>query len=161
MNSPDESNDDTDNIEQSPPGDSLLMPLPSTQVIDPLNLATPTMAENNAIPNDDLVENHPGPASTNMNDHLHFLQEQGWQETKLTLTQRARFLLNNPRMSDVRFIVGEHKAEVFAHKTILAMGSPVFEAQFFGSLSENFDTNAIEVPDIEPDTFVLFLKVST
>jgi hypothetical protein len=85
------------------------------------------------------------------------VDDSGWQESRLLLTERASYLMNNPRMSDVKFLVGENKIEIFGHKTILAMGSPVFEAQFYGSVGSDVET--IELPDLEPETFLLFLKV--
>lgn len=84
--------------------------------------------------------------------------DHGWQESRLLLTERASFLLNNERMSDIKFVVGEQKVVMYGHKLILAMGSPVFEAQFFGCLKSNDEV--IELPDFEPQTFLLFLKVS-
>lgn len=98
----------------------------------------------------------PGPSSSNS---LARIDELGWQESRPALTQRAGYLLNNSRMSDVRFLVGETKVEIFGHKTLLALGSPVFEAQFFGSVGSGAATDAIELPDMEPDTFLMFLKV--
>lgn len=91
------------------------------------------------------------------NNPLIRVEELGWQEGRPTLSARAGYLLNNARMSDVKFLVGEQKAEVFGHKTILALGSPVFEAQFYGQVGNAVDV--IELPDMEPDTFLMFLKV--
>ncbi|XP_021965514.1 BTB/POZ domain-containing protein 6 isoform X2 [Folsomia candida] len=82
--------------------------------------------------------------------------EQGWQESRRLLNDRAEYLLNNKRMSDIRFVVGEGKVDMYGHKTILAMGSPVFEAQFFGMFKSTDEV--IELPDFEPDIFLLFLK---
>ena len=60
-------------------------------------------------------------------------------------------MLNNDRLSDVKFIStksnGENESEqvIPAHKFILAIGSPVLEAMFYGELAETKDT--IELPD--------------
>ena len=43
-----------------------------------------------------------------------------------------------------------------AHKFVLATGSSVFYAMFYGGLAEN--TNVIEVPDVEPNAFLALLK---
>ncbi|CAL8109905.1 unnamed protein product [Orchesella dallaii] len=86
------------------------------------------------------------------------VDELGWQESRPALVQRSGYLLNNSRMSDVRFLVGETKTEIYAHKTILALGSPVFEAQFYGSIGSVGANDVIELPDMEYDTFLLFLK---
>ena len=62
-------------------------------------------------------------------------------------------MLNNNHLSDVKFVAlqrsGENdsKKAIPAHKFILAISSPVFEAMFFGELAETKDT--IELPDCE------------
>lgn len=104
----------------------------------------------------------PGPstssAGANINNVLARIDELGWQETRPALKTRASFLLNNSRMSDVKFLVGESKIEIYGHKTLLALGSPVFEAQFYGAVGQGA-VDVIELPDMEPDTFLTFLKV--
>ena len=55
-----------------------------------------------------------------------------------------RSLFNNPKMSDVRFLVdGE---TVYGHKQMLGLGSPVFERMFFGELKETREV--IEIKDL-------------
>ena len=60
-------------------------------------------------------------------------------------------MLNTHRLSDVKFVAtkndgeSESKQVISAHKFILAIGSPVFEAMFYGELAETKDT--IELPD--------------
>ena len=56
----------------------------------------------------------------------------------------TRSLFNNPKWSDVRFLVDGQT--VYAHKVILTMGSPVFESMFFGELKEQSDV--IEIEDL-------------
>ena len=62
-------------------------------------------------------------------------------------------MLNNNHLSDVKFVAlqrggeNESKKAIPAHKFILAISSPVFEAMFFGELAETKDT--IELPDCE------------
>ena len=56
----------------------------------------------------------------------------------------TRSLFNNPKWSDVRFIVDGQT--VYGHKYVLRMGSPVFESMFFGELQENQDE--IEIRDL-------------
>ena len=62
-------------------------------------------------------------------------------------------MLNNYHLSDVKFVAlqrsgeNESKKAIPAHKFILAISSPVFEAMFFGELAETKDT--IELPDCE------------
>ena len=62
-------------------------------------------------------------------------------------------MLNNDHLSDVKFVASkndgqsESKQVISAHKFILAIGSPVFEAMFYGELAETKDT--IELPDCD------------
>ena len=65
-------------------------------------------------------------------------------------------MLNNFHLSDVKFVPlqrggenesSESKKAIPAHKFILAISSPVFEAMFFGKLAET--KNTIELPDCE------------
>ena len=62
-------------------------------------------------------------------------------------------MLNNNHLSDVKFVAlqrsGENdsKKAIPAHKFILAISSPVFEAMFFGELAETKDT--VELPDCD------------
>ncbi|CAH3112787.1 unnamed protein product [Porites lobata] len=67
-------------------------------------------------------------------------------------------MLNNDRLSDVKFVVAnsngesESKQVIAAHKFILAIGSPVFEAMFYGELLESRDT--IELPDCDYESLL-------
>ena len=63
-------------------------------------------------------------------------------------------MLNNDRLSDVKFVAtkSESKQVIPAHKFILAIGSPVFEAMFYGELAETKDT--IELPDCDNDSLL-------
>ena len=56
----------------------------------------------------------------------------------------TRSLFNNPRLSDVRFLVDGQT--VYGHKQSLALGSPVFESMFFGDLKEKREV--IEIEDL-------------
>ena len=63
-------------------------------------------------------------------------------------------MLNNDRLSDVKFVAtkSESKQVIPAHKFILAIGSPVFEAMFYGELAETKDT--IELPDCDNESLL-------
>ena len=67
-------------------------------------------------------------------------------------------MLNNDRLSDVKFVAAnsngesESKQVIPAHKFILAIGSPVFEAMFYGELLESRDT--IELPDCDYESLL-------
>lgn len=49
-----------------------------------------------------------------------------------------------------------HTQCIPAHKYVLATGSSVFYAMFYGGLAE--DKEEIEVPDVEPSAFLTLLK---
>ena len=76
-----------------------------------------------------------------------------WQTKCLTINERTRFIFNNELLSDVKFIVpasnseSESRKMIPAHKFVLAIGSPVFYAMFFGEMAET--RNSIELPDCE------------
>ena len=67
-------------------------------------------------------------------------------------------MFDNDLFSDVKFVVPkavgetESKQVISAHKLVLSISSPVFEAMFFGELAETRDT--IELPDCEYDSLL-------
>ena len=67
-------------------------------------------------------------------------------------------MLNNDLFSDVKFVVrqsdgeSESKQVIPAHKFVLSIGSPVFEAMFHGELAETRDS--IELPDCEYESLL-------
>ena len=83
-----------------------------------------------------------------------------WQTTRSTIRERTTFLLNNDRFSDVKFVVrdsnsegeSERKKMILAHKFVLSIGSPVFEAMFYGDVAETRDS--IELPDCEYESLL-------
>ena len=65
-------------------------------------------------------------------------------------------MLNNPVMSDIKFVFPDHdKQRIPAHKYVLATSSPVFFAMFYGELCEKKET--IEIDECDPDIFLQFL----
>ena len=67
-------------------------------------------------------------------------------------------MFNNELIADVHFIVGAGSTQrrIPAHKFILATGSPVFYAMFYGRLAgckEEFT-----IPDVEPQAFLNLLQ---
>jgi len=84
--------------------------------------------------------------------------EVNWQTTRPTVRERTKFLLNNKLFSDVKFVVrksdgeSESKEVISAHKFVLSIGSPVFEAMFYGELAETRDS--IELPDCEYESLL-------
>ena len=83
--------------------------------------------------------------------------KENWQTARPTIRERSRFILNSDLFSDVKFVIGRTDGEsesikrrkqvIPAHKLVLAIGSPVFEAMLYGELAET--TDSIELPDCE------------
>ena len=81
-----------------------------------------------------------------------------WQTARPTIRERTKFMFNNHLFSDVKFVGrtsdGESasKRAIPAHKFVLSIGSPVFEAMLYGELAETRDT--IELPDCEYESLL-------
>ena len=81
--------------------------------------------------------------------------EKNWQTTKPTIRERSKHMFNNDLFSDVKFVVpgeSETKQVIPAHKFVLSICSPVFEAMFYGELAETADS--IELPDCEYESLL-------
>ena len=84
--------------------------------------------------------------------------EKNWQTTKPTIRDRSKHMFNNGLFSDVKFVArgpngeSESKQVIPAHKFVLSISSPVFEAMFYGELAET--TDSIELPDCEYDSLL-------
>ena len=84
--------------------------------------------------------------------------EADWQTTRPTIRERTKFMLNNDHLSDVKFVAANSNGEsestqvIAAHKFMLAISSPVFEAMFYGELAETKDT--IELPDCDYESLL-------
>lgn len=85
-------------------------------------------------------------------------EDPNWQATKATVRERNAAMFNNELMADVKFLVGSSGCTqvIPAHKYVLATGSSVFYAMFYGGLAECKEE--IEVPDVEPSAFLTLLK---
>ena len=79
-----------------------------------------------------------------------------WQSSRATLRERNRVMCNNALMADCYFNVNGKKFP--AHKYILATGSTVFYAMFYGGYVETSSAESIDVPDVDPDAFLAMLK---
>ena len=87
---------------------------------------------------------------------------ENWQTTRPAVRERSRFIFNNDLFSDVKFVIGKMDSEsskgkrrklvIPAHKLVLSIGSPVFEAMFYGELAET--TDSIELSDCEYDSLL-------
>ena len=81
-----------------------------------------------------------------------------WQTTRPSIRERSKFMFNNDLFSDVKFVIkradytGRSKQMIPAHKFVLSISSPVFEAMFYGELAETRDS--IELPDCEYDSLL-------
>ena len=82
-----------------------------------------------------------------------------WQTECSTISERTKFIFNNELLSDVKFIVpasnineSESRKMIPAHKFVLAIGSPVFCAMFYGKMAES--TDSITLPDCEYDSLL-------
>ena len=91
---------------------------------------------------------------------------ENWQTTRPAVRERSKYIFNNDLFSDVKFVVGKKDSEsrrgkrrklvIPAHKLVLAIGSPVFEAMFYGKLAETSDS--IELPDCDYDSLLELLQ---
>ncbi|XP_035230317.1 BTB/POZ domain-containing protein 6-B-like [Stegodyphus dumicola] len=81
-----------------------------------------------------------------------------WQSNHASVRERNAAMFNNELMSDVHFLVGPKGSaqRIPAHKYVLATGSSVFYAMFFGGLADN--ESEIEIPDVEPAAFLTLLR---
>ena len=78
--------------------------------------------------------------------------QENWQTNCTSISQRTQYIFNTTLLSDVKFIVpvsnGESESKVIlAHKLVLAIGSPVFFAMFYGPMADTRDS--IDLPDCE------------
>ena len=96
------------------------------------------------------------------------IAEDNWQINRPTVRERSLYLFNNELLSDVNFVVEmsldendddsleldskKCKMVIPAHKLVLAIGSPVFYAMFYGELADKSDS--INVPDCEYESLL-------
>lgn len=71
--------------------------------------------------------------------------------------QRQECLVNNRFQSDVKFLVGEKRQPIYAHKLLLIISSEYFNVMFNGNFKES-SLEEIEVNDVEPDIFLEILR---
>ncbi|XP_078361274.1 BTB/POZ domain-containing protein 6-like [Oculina patagonica] len=89
------------------------------------------------------------------------IAKERWQTTRPTIKERSKFVFNNDLFSDVKFVVSDSNGEneskrskqvIPAHKFVLSISSPVFEAMFYGELAETEDY--VELPDCEYESLL-------
>ncbi|KAG1701657.1 BTB/POZ domain-containing protein 2 [Nymphon striatum] len=80
-----------------------------------------------------------------------------WQESKSNIKDRISYLFNKELLSNITFIVGKgsQQQQIPAHKFVLSVGSPVFDALFNGPMAT--ENTEIELPDVEPTAFLSLL----
>lgn len=85
-------------------------------------------------------------------------KEFNWQATQPSVRERNAVMFNNHLMADVSFTVGNgsQKQKIPGHKYVLATGSSVFYAMFYGGLADGKDE--VEIPDVEPAAFLNLLR---
>ncbi|XP_060564790.1 BTB/POZ domain-containing protein 3-like [Ruditapes philippinarum] len=85
-------------------------------------------------------------------------REYNWQGNMTSVREKNSVMYNNPLMADVYFTVGSgnNKQRIAAHKYVLATGSSVFYAMFYGGLADQKDD--IDLPDVEPVAFQNLLR---
>ncbi|XP_071492468.1 BTB/POZ domain-containing protein 19-like [Diadema antillarum] len=68
-------------------------------------------------------------------------------------------LVNNKEFSDIKFIVGEERRHIFAHRCILVSRCEVFRAMFAEQvMRENSGKVPLVLTDTEPDIFMIVLE---
>ena len=68
-------------------------------------------------------------------------------------------LFNNETLCDVHFLVGvEEKRRIPAHRLILSARSEVFERMLCGPMREGSSDMDIEIPDMDPSSFLAVLR---
>ena len=83
--------------------------------------------------------------------------QENWQTYCTSISQRTKYIFNTVLLSDVKFIApvpnGESESKVIpAHKLVLAIGSPVFFAMFYGQMADTRDS--IELPDCDYESLL-------
>lgn len=87
-------------------------------------------------------------------------RDPNWQASRVSVRERNAAMFRNELMSDVRFLVGPkgpQQQAVPAHRYVLATGSSVFHAMFYGGLAAPLGQD-IEIPDVEPAAFLVLLR---
>ena len=88
-----------------------------------------------------------------------------WQSKCPTIRDRNTHIFNQDLLSDVKFLVpvsnrteseSKRMKVIPAHKFVLAIGSPVFFAKFYGQLVDT--TGLIELPDCDFESLLEFFR---
>ncbi|XP_054716558.1 BTB/POZ domain-containing protein 3-like [Uloborus diversus] len=79
-----------------------------------------------------------------------------WRHNSVGVRALNEKALENKFLTDITFEVGPEGVAFKAHKLILAIASPVFEAMFYGPLAETGEK--VVIPDLSPEGFHCLLK---
>ncbi|ROT72127.1 hypothetical protein C7M84_009499 [Penaeus vannamei] len=82
-------------------------------------------------------------------------QEESWQSQLVSPEQRLSALLKSSRLADLTINFPGHERCLQAHRLVLAMTSPVFEAMLYGPLAEGEELHLHEDP---PEAFEWLLE---
>ncbi|XP_077299891.1 BTB/POZ domain containing protein 3 lute isoform X2 [Arctopsyche grandis] len=136
----------------SPPHGGVLQREAGTQIMQSCHSSPPSPTGSPAPPSSPPT---PTPPSMIVPPATH---DPNWQASRSTVRERNAAMFNNQLMADVKFLVGGPGQTqcIPAHKYVLATGSSVFYAMFYGGLAEC--KQEIEVPDVEPSAFLTLLK---
>ena len=79
-----------------------------------------------------------------------------WQNEQGTLPKCLKYLLDNELSPCIRFVVGDKKETIKAHKIVLGARSPVFYSMFYGPLAQNEEE--ITLADVQPEGLKRLLR---
>ncbi|XP_076841841.1 BTB/POZ domain-containing protein 6-A isoform X2 [Brachyhypopomus gauderio] len=135
-----------------------LRPVREKPTVPKRDAATRTLSERENAPAARTPVAATGPTTETNNINNNNVDVPSWPTAHPTLRERNALMFNNEHMADVHFIVGPPGAseKVPAHKYVLAVGSSVFCAMFYGDLAE--EGLEIHIPDVEPAAFLILLK---
>uniref|UniRef100_A0A336LUJ3 CSON005144 protein n=1 Tax=Culicoides sonorensis TaxID=179676 RepID=A0A336LUJ3_CULSO len=145
----------TNNMQVTQPTSPLDSPLPSPISIHSSSFSLPSSSHYHLL---NCSNGSAGSSNSTSTSGTADTADPNWQASKSTVRERNAAMFNNELMSDVQFVVGSESdiQKIPAHKYVLATGSSVFYAMFYGGLAE--DKEEIQVPDVEPAAFLTLLK---
>lgn len=87
-----------------------------------------------------------------------------WQAEKRTIRERTALMINNPLMSDVKFVIPKDSNSnskngrelIYGHKFLLSLSSPVFHAMFYGNMADTREE--IPLSDCHSRSFIEFVR---
>ncbi|EDO38551.1 predicted protein [Nematostella vectensis] len=87
------------------------------------------------------------------------MSSNAWQPAFKTIKERGKHMWKNPVLSDVEFLVCTSagvKISIPAHRYVLAVSSPVFEAMFHGAMAES--SRKVSLPDCTAEALSEMLR---